>query len=129
LYSLSSDLRKISRGGPIGLVAGGETIVRIGSRSGKGGRNQEVALSYACSMNRGSEVVGGFLGTDGRDGNSVAAGGIISNRILRRMKRPELLSYLKRHDSYSGLHRARSLLVTGPTGTNVGDVAVVLAYS
>ncbi len=100
------------------IVAGGETVVRLGEKSGRGGRNQEAALAFALDL-QDSSVVAAFVGTDGIDGNSDAAGALVSARTERK----GMEQYLENHDSYNALKN--SLLFTGLTGTNVNDIAIV----
>jgi glycerate-2-kinase len=107
------------------LVLGGETTVTITGRAGIGGRNQEAALACARQM-PGSTLVA-CMGTDGIDGNSDAAGALVSDSTLERAisKRVNLARHLFRHDSYSALRKTGSLILTGRTGTNVNDIAIV----
>ncbi len=100
------------------VVAGGETVVRLGSKSGRGGRNQEAALAFALGL-LGSSVVAAFVGTDGIDGNSDAAGALVSARTVTR----GMEAYLENHDSYNALEN--SLVFTGLTGTNVNDITII----
>lgn len=107
---------------PFALIAGGETTVRLGRKSGRGGRNQEAAL--ACAL-AGLDGVGAFLGTDGIDGNSDAAGALISRKSSALAKKVGASAFLSRHDSYRSLKKMGSLIFTGHTGTNVNDIAVI----
>lgn len=100
------------------IVVGGETVVRLGEKSGKGGRNQEAALAFALEL-QNSDVVAAFVGTDGIDGNSDAAGALISSRTETK----GMEQYLESHDSYNALKNSR--VFTGLTGTNVNDIAIV----
>lgn len=116
--------------GPIALLFGGETTVRV-TGTGAGGRNQELALRVAL---RGSQVLEGaswaFLsgGTDGRDGPTDAAGGLVdassADRVRLQLDDPEKI--LANNDSNRALKCAEDLLVTGATGTNVADIQVFL---
>jgi glycerate 2-kinase len=121
LARLASDLG----GRPFAIVAGGETTVRLNkSRNGAGGRNQEAAL--ACMMElRRQDVSVAHIGTDGIDGNSEAAGALVSPKTLALAKNMDLKKYLVRHDSYRAFKKLRSLIFTGYTGTNVNDIAIV----
>ena len=96
--------------------------------TGKGGRNQELALSAASGIDGMSNVLLFSLGSDGTDGPTDAAGGIVdgSTAGLLRKKGVSIHKVLEENDAYHALQQANSLLVTGPTGTNVNDVAVVL---
>jgi glycerate-2-kinase len=125
LARLASDLG----GRPFALVAGGETTVRLDrSKSGIGGRNQEAAL--ACMMKlRRRDVVVACMGTDGIDGNSDAAGALVSPKTMSLAAGMDLKNYLDRHDSNSAFRKLRSLIITGYTGTNVNDVAIVCGAS
>lgn len=114
---------------PVALIFGGETTVQI-KGTGLGGRNQELALWLA---KLGAEHLTGdwlFLsgGTDGRDGPTQAAGGIVTaetwNQIRKSGANPDAL--LANNDSNAALAAADALLVTGATGTNVADVQIFL---
>ncbi len=107
------------------IVAGGEATVRLGSKKhGKGGRNQEAALAYAIVS--GNKITAAFMGTDGIDGNSDAAGAIISQQSAATAKKIGR-RHLAVHDSYHALKEMNSLIFTGLTGTNVNDIAVLVA--
>ena len=108
-------------------IVGGETVVRI-TGNGLGGRNQELALSAAAGIEGLGKVCIFSLGSDGTDGPTDAAGGIVdgSTRQILREKGIDIDSALDANDSYHALEMADGLLFTGPTGTNVNDVAVVL---
>lgn len=109
----------------LAIVAGGETTVSLGkSKSGIGGRNQEAALSCLAELDR-DDVVIACLGTDGIDGNSDAAGAIVSPQTIILAKKMDLKKYLNRHDSYHAFKKLNSLIFTGFTGTNVNDIAIV----
>jgi glycerate-2-kinase len=109
------------------LIAGGETTVRVEGK-GKGGRCQEFALSAAIEL---SGTIGMTLlcaGTDGIDGPTDAAGAIADGSTCDRAKEKGLSpdSFLGNNDSYSLFRELGDLVVTGPTGTNVADVAIAL---
>ncbi|TMV89482.1 DUF4147 domain-containing protein [Thioclava sp. BHET1] len=116
---------------PSGTVLGfgGETTVKLRG-DGAGGRNQELALRVACGVEQAG-LAGDwrFLsgGTDGRDGPTDAAGGLVGPESLRAMRAagtdPEAL--LENNDSYRALQAGGALLITGATGTNVADLAVL----
>ncbi|MBT9097622.1 DUF4147 domain-containing protein [Methylovulum psychrotolerans] len=114
---------------PVALVAGGETTVTL-QGNGRGGRNQEMALAFALAAQQ--QGLGGqwaFLsgGTDGRDGPTDAAGGLVDAGTISRMISPDsAAAHLANNDSYPALQRAGDLLVTGTTGTNVADLQVLL---
>lgn len=109
--------------GPAALIFGGETEVTLRG-TGRGGRNQELALRVARAMPAGDWV---FLsgGTDGRDGPTDDAGGLVDAGTWARIG-PEAEALLANNDSNEALRRADDLLTTGPTGTNVADVQVLL---
>ncbi len=115
-----------SRDEPQCVLAGGETTVRIEGRSGLGGRNQEFALAAArAARGQGWAILA--AGTDGCDGSTPAAGAICDDAVLARIGVPRLDNALRRHDVYPLLKRSGALVETGPTGTNVMDLAVAVA--
>ncbi|MEY2956285.1 MAG: hypothetical protein RL123_1013, partial [Pseudomonadota bacterium] len=110
---------------------GGETTVRIEGPAGQGGRNQELALRVAL----GAQAAGwtgrwAFLsgGSDGRDGPTEAAGGIVGPGTIARIRAAGLdpEAHLARHDSLPALRAGGALLVTGETGTNVADFQILV---
>ncbi len=112
---------------PACLLAAGETTVRVVG-DGRGGRNQEVALAAALALEGTEGIVVGSLGTDGVDGPTDAAGGLVDGATVSRGRAagqdPE--AALAHNDAYTFLDAAGALLRTGPTGTNVADVMVVV---
>ena len=111
----------------LAYVAGGETVVHLRG-AGKGGRNQELALAAAQQIAGIGNAAVLALGSDGTDGPTDAAGGVVdgASRALleaRGLRNPAILDA---NDAYHGLEACDGLLVTGPTGTNVNDVSVVL---
>lgn len=112
---------------PCAIVAGGETVVHV-KGNGKGGRNQELALSFALSTEGLDGVALCSVGTDGTDGPTDAAGGIVDGQSAQKIRQagysPEEL--LENNDSYNALKVANDLLITGPTGTNVNDIVILL---
>ena len=114
----------------IAIVSGGETVVDI-KGSGKGGRNQELGLSFLHRLN-GELLNRNWLflsvGTDGIDGPTDAAGALISSDTID--KHAALASnidkYLDNNDSYNCLNQLDSLYITGPSGTNVADIQILL---
>jgi hydroxypyruvate reductase len=113
---------------PLCVIASGETTVTVRG-DGLGGRNQEFALAAASLLGTfGEAVVLGSAGTDGIDGPTTAAGAIVDPTTLARAARvgvdPE--SSLARNDTYRFFSRVGDLIVWGPTGTNVGDLHVLL---
>ena len=122
---------EISFGRPIKppalILAAGETTVTVRG-NGKGGRNQELALSAALGIEGLSQVAIASLGTDGRDGPTDAAGGMVDGGTVARLRGqgidPERC--LAENDSYQALSKAEDLIITGPTGTNVADLCFVV---
>jgi glycerate-2-kinase len=110
---------------PFAIVAGGETTVRLNrSRNGTGGRNQEAALACLIELER-HDIALACVGTDGVDGNSKAAGALVSPKTIDLAEKLDLKKYLDRHDSYHAFKKLRSLIFTGYTGTNVNDIAIL----
>ena len=109
------------------ILIGGETTVLVHG-DGVGGRNQETTLSAVDGVAGMDGVVVAALGTDGIDGNSNAAGAIADGRTLERAKKKGLLvhDYLARNDSYHFFRALGDNLITGRTGTNVGDVYLTI---
>jgi glycerate 2-kinase len=115
-------------GEPSCLIATGETVVHV-KGTGRGGRNQEVALgALAALANMKQPTVLAAFATDGRDGNSDAAGGVVDDETERHALRAgvQVLAELDRNNSTRALRALDGLLVTGPTGTNVADITVLL---
>ena len=112
---------------PFAVVAGGETIVKVKGK-GKGGRNQEMALSAALVLQGKKDVVFFSFGSDGTDGPTDAAGGIVNGMTIQKIRDKGLdaSELLADNDSYRALKAADGLIITGPTGTNVNDVSVLL---
>jgi len=110
---------------PACILAGGETTVTVRG-DGKGGRNQEFALAAALSLQSAQKIVIAGIGTDGNDGPTDAAGGIVDMTTIERASARGLdaSDYLERNDSYRLLEAIGDLLVTGPTGTNVMDLLI-----
>ncbi|MEG1857927.1 MAG: MOFRL family protein, partial [Pseudoflavonifractor sp.] len=114
-------------GRAVAFIAGGETVVRL-TGHGKGGRNQELALSAAAGI-RGLDHVAVFsVGSDGTDGPTDAAGGYADGTTADILggQGIEIADVLQENDAYHALEKSGGLVITGPTGTNVNDVAVVL---
>ena len=112
---------------PCAIIAGGETVVHLTGK-GLGGRNQELALSAAAGISGLDNVVIASLGSDGTDGPTDAAGGIVDGQTQENLKKigVNISDVLKNNDAYNALKKVDALLMTGPTGTNVNDVAIVL---
>jgi len=115
------------QGRKLAFLAGGETVVKL-TGSGMGGRNQELALSAAEGIEGLNNVLIFSLGSDGTDGPTIAAGGIVDGETASRLRARGLSIHqvLEDNDSHHALIKANGLIVTGPTGTNVNDVSVVL---
>jgi len=120
-------------GDPVCYVAGGETVVAL-QGDGKGGRNQELALAAAVALDAQSSEEAArvgllALGTDGTDGPTDAAGAYADAGTVRRGREAgvDALAALSRNDAYPFFQREGGLLVTGPTGTNVMDLVLMLA--
>jgi glycerate 2-kinase len=108
---------------PACVISGGETTVTLRG-SGKGGRNQEFVLAAAIDIAGLKGVCVLSAGTDGTDGPTDAAGALCDGETLQRG--PDASDYLAQNDSYSYFDRLGDLIRTGPTGTNVMDVRIVL---
>lgn len=113
---------------PACILSGGETIVTIQGK-GKGGRNQEFALAAAFEIDGFPNLVVLSAGTDGTDGPTDAAGAIATGDTIRRARRRGLdpQKHLAENNSYPFFDALGSLLKTGPTGTNVMDIHVLLS--
>ena len=124
---LASVARSHAGGGrKLAFLAGGETVVRVTGK-GLGGRNQEIALGAAQGL-AGLNACVISVGSDGTDGPTDAAGGYADGDTLEALAAKGLnpAAVLKENDAYHGLNAVDGLIFTGPTGTNVNDVAVVL---
>jgi hydroxypyruvate reductase len=112
---------------PACILCGGETTVTIRGQ-GKGGRNQEFALSAAGAIENLDDVAILAGGTDGNDGPTDAAGAIVDGRTLARAAELKLdpQDHLERNDAYHFFQPLQDLLMTGPTGTNVMDVYMAI---
>jgi glycerate-2-kinase len=105
------------------LLAGGETVVTLGPRAGRGGRTLELALAAAMALEGSGGRTLLASSSDGLDGSSGAAGAWTDERTIARARRRGLdpASALARHDTRAFFAAAGDLFVTGPTGGNVGD--------
>lgn len=132
-YFLSSIAREIARGNEVGIkppcaiIAGGETTVKVRGK-GLGGRNQELALAAAKGIAGMKDILIFSIGSDGTDGPTDAAGGIVDGNTLDRLQEKglDIDKILDNNDSYHGLEAVGGLIKTGATGTNVNDMAVIL---
>ncbi|MBR2675513.1 MAG: glycerate kinase [Solobacterium sp.] len=111
----------------LAYVCGGETVVHLTGK-GLGGRNQEIALSAAAGISGLKDVAVFSLGSDGTDGPTDAAGGIVTGETSGMLKDMGILisDVLNDNDAYHALQKVNGLITTGPTGTNVNDVTVLL---
>ena len=111
------------------LISGGEVTVKVGAASGQGGRNQQFAL-YCAEKIAGENITVLSAGTDGIDGNSPAAGAIVDGSTLERARQRGLdaATAVARFDSFPLFHAIGDAIMTGPTGNNVRDLRILLAY-
>lgn len=111
----------------LAYIAGGETVVHL-TGHGKGGRNQELALAAAEGIRDLENTLIFSVGSDGTDGPTDAAGGIVDGKSAERIQAAgkEISEVLKENDAYHALELCEGLVFTGPTGTNVNDLTVLL---
>tara|TARA_B100001057_G_scaffold70518_1_gene64656 strand:- start:14859 stop:16163 length:1305 start_codon:yes stop_codon:yes gene_type:complete len=114
----------------IAIVSGGETVVNI-KGTGKGGRNQELALAFVNNLSgKLTELKWSFLsvGTDGIDGPTDSAGAIVNNESYEKHLSStwNAQDYLDNNDSYTYLNHLNALYITGPSGNNVADIQLLL---
>ena len=125
---LASIARTHARDGKnLAFLMGGETVVHLRGK-GLGGRNQEIALSAALGIEGLSNALVFSVGSDGTDGPTDAAGGIVDGGIAQRLREKgvDAAKVLEENDSYHALDAVGALIRTGATGTNVNDVSVLL---
>ena len=126
---LANEAHRIAKidGEPCAMIMGGEATVKL-KGSGKGGRSQEFALISAKLINGLKDTVILAAGSDGTDGPTAAAGGIVDGEtwdiITKKGLNPTAL--LENNSSYQALSAANALIITGPTGTNVNDIMIML---
>jgi len=129
LSSIAADIQEgcNSFAKPCAIIVGGETVVTIKGK-GAGGRNQELALSAAKGISGFDNTLIFSLGSDGTDGPTDAAGGIVDGNTVLKLNNldRDIDKILNNNDAYNGLKAVDGLLITGPTGTNVNDVAIIL---
>lgn len=125
----AEEIIKEAEGYPAGtaLIYGGETTVTLRGH-GRGGRNQEMALAAAIAIKGRKDLVFASAGSDGTDGPTDGAGGIVSGETCAKMLEAGVnpVCELEDNNSYYALKKAGALLVTGPTGTNVNDITILL---
>ena len=114
-------------GKKLSFIAGGETVVQLTGK-GKGGRNQELALSAAIGIAGIPGAAVFSVGSDGTDGPTDAAGGYVDFETAATLHSQgiDIFQVLQNNDAYHALEACGGLIITGPTGTNVNDVAVAL---
>jgi len=125
---IAGDIQRNLKNGAQAFIWGGETTVTPRGK-GKGGRNQELALRVSEKLsNLSGDWVFMSAGTDGRDGPTDAAGGIVDAGTIARLSQngQSLADFLNQSDSYTALSQSGDLLITGGTGTNVADVQLFL---
>ncbi len=112
---------------PVCLISGGETTVQV-KGDGKGGRNMELALAFALLIEGREDITLLSAGTDGTDGPTDAAGAIVDGDSISkgRMGGLDARDFLERNDSYNYFRKTGDLLITGPTGTNVMDIQIII---
>ena len=112
---------------PRAFILGGETVVRL-TGNGKGGRNQELALAAAAEIANLPNAVVFSVGSDGTDGPTDAAGGLVDGGTVERLAAAgkTVADVLTDNDAYHALRATGDLIITGPTGTNVNDFAAAL---
>ncbi len=111
----------------LAFIAGGETVVHLTGK-GLGGRNQELALAAAEGIAGLAGTAVFSVGSDGTDGPTDAAGGYadFETKAALKAKGVDIFQVLKENDAYHALKAVDGLVMTGPTGTNVNDVSVLL---
>jgi len=132
LVSIARFVESESKQTPALILLGGETTVKI-SGKGKGGRNQQLVLEALYELGqlsaRGTILNRSTIfsfGTDGKDGNSDAAGAYASLDVLKKVKVVEIKKYISQNNSYSFFKKYGGLIETGPTDTNVMDIMGII---
>ena len=127
LVKLANQKKKSDK--PTCLIAGGETTVTV-KGSGKGGRNQELALSAAQVLRDIKDCALISFATDGEDGPTDAAGGFVNGDTLATgiKKNLNCQDFLDNNNAYEYLNKVGGLIKTGPTGTNVNDLVLMFAF-
>ena len=128
--SIGTEIRGFGRplAVPAVVVACGETTVTINGECGEGGPNQEFALSAALELGGSERVVIAAIDSDGTDGPTDIAGGIVDASTVQRAKEKgiNISASLLQHNSYPVLRDLNDAIITGHTGTNVNDLKVLL---
>lgn len=119
--------RALGMNRPACLISGGETTVTV-TGGGTGGRNLELALAFAQEIQDAPGITLLSAGTDGKDGSADAAGALVDGETIARARAQGLVpeAYLSENDSYNFFRQVGGLLITGPTGTNVMDVQIII---
>jgi glycerate 2-kinase len=128
LACVALDQKKtLARGEKLCLIAGGETTVTV-KGDGKGGRNTELALAFGIEIKGEQGITFLSAGTDGTDGPTDAAGAIVTGQMFSEavLRNLDPQDYLTRNDSYTFFNAINGLVITGPTGTNVMDIQLIL---
>ena len=113
---------------PCAIIAGGETTVKIDGNSGEGGPNQEFALSAVLQLSSYDKVVIAALDTDGTDGPTDIAGGLVDNSTIQKAEEKSIdtFKHLSEHNAATVLLSLGDAIITGPTGTNANDLKILL---
>jgi glycerate 2-kinase len=124
---LKDEIEKMKR--PFCLLAGGETTVTLHG-DGKGGRNQELALGAVDELSGLKDVMLISIASDGEDGPTDAAGVVVTGETAQRANMLGMIAadFLSRNDAYSFFAKLDDLIKTGPSGTNVNDLVLCLAF-
>ncbi len=127
LAAMALSAQRAGGHGPVCLISGGETTVTV-TGSGTGGRNMELALAFASEIKGVPGITLLSAGTDGTDGPTDATGAVVDGMTAVRAREQGLDpgAYLRNNDSYSFFRKTGGLLVTGPTGTNVMDIQILV---
>lgn len=112
---------------PLAIFFGGEVTIKV-KGTGKGGRNQELALMCAEKIKECENMAVFCVGSDGTDGPTDAAGGYVDTNTWENIGKigKSATEYLNNNDSYNALKLTDGLIFTGPTGTNVNDLYALL---
>lgn len=115
-------------GSPGAVISGGETTVTVRDDSGEGGPNQEAALGFGFAIDGWQDVVGVFVDTDGTDGPTAVAGGIVDGETVARAaeRNLDVTESLRKNDAKGLLQTLNDDIETAPTNTNLMDLRVVL---
>jgi hydroxypyruvate reductase len=112
---------------PCVLLCGGELVVAVGEETGLGGRNQEFVLSAAPRIHGSANIVIASADSDGADGPTSAAGGIVDGLTMKRAQAldTDVLDVLRQHDTGTAMAKLGDAILTGIQPTNVQDLRVV----